>query len=221
MRSLVEQGALLVITRLTGILNRVLEGEVRLQAGPIEYQVLVPDIVRRSIQTRMGSEVTLHTIEYLEGNPQRGKIVPRLVGFLEEPEIDFFELFCTVDGIGVRTALRAMVKPVRDVADIIQRQDAKQLATLPGIGGSTAERVIAKLRKKVTRFALMPIRGDENPAVSTVEPSVLDETFAALVSVGHSEIDARRKLEKVIGTKKKFQTVEDLLFAVYEMENAS
>ncbi|MBY0589106.1 Holliday junction DNA helicase RuvA [bacterium] len=207
-----------MITRLTGILNRVLEEEVRLQAGAVEYQVLVPEIVRRSVQTRVGSEITLHTIEYLEGNPQRGKIVPRLVGFLDEPEIDFFELICTVDGIGVRTALRAMVKPIRDVADIIQRQDAKQLATLPGIGGSTAERVIAKLRKKVTKFALMPARTEESVA-ATVEPSVLDETFDALVSVGHSEIDARRKLEKVIGTKKKFSSVEDLLFAVYEMEN--
>jgi holliday junction DNA helicase RuvA len=207
-----------LITRLTGILNRVLEEEVRLQAGAVEYQVLVPEIVRRSVQTRVGSEITLHTIEYLEGNPQRGKIVPRLVGFLDEPEIDFFELICTVDGIGVRTALRAMVKPIRDVADIIQRQDAKQLATLPGIGGSTAERVIAKLRKKVTKFALMPARTEESVA-ATVEPSVLDETFDALVSVGHSEIDARRKLEKVIGTKKKFSSVEDLLFAVYEMEN--
>jgi Holliday junction DNA helicase RuvA len=207
-----------VITRLTGLLNRVLEEEVRLQAGPVEYQVLVPEIVRRAVQTRMGNEITLHTIQYLEGNPQRGKIVPRLVGFLEEPEIDFFELFCTVDGIGVRTALRAMVRPVRDVADIIQRQDAKQLATLPGIGGSTAERVIAKLRKKVTKFALMPAREEGAPAAD-VASSVLDETFAALVSVGHSEIDARRKLEMVIGTKKKFNSVEDLLFAVYEAEN--
>ncbi len=207
-----------MITRLTGHLNRVLEEEVRLQAGHVEYQILVPEIVRRAVQTKMGSEITLHTIQYLEGNPQRGKIVPRLVGFLEEPEIDFFELFCTVDGIGVRTALRAMVRPIRDVADIIQRQDAKQLATLPGIGGSTAERVIAKLRKKVTKFALMPAR-EEGELAADVASSVLEETFAALVSVGHSDIDARRKLEKVMGTKKKFNSVEEMLFAVYEMEN--
>lgn len=206
-----------MITRLSGLLNRVLEDEVRVQAGPIEYQVLVPDIVRRAVQLRLGTEVTLHTIEYLEGNPQRGKIVPRLVGFLEEPEIEFFELFCTVDGIGVRTALRAMVRPVREVADIIQRQDAKQLATLPGIGGSTAERVIAKLRKKVTKFALMPARELAGESAQ-VEPSLVDETFAALVSVGHTELEARRKLEKVLSIKKKFSSVEDILFAVYEME---
>lgn len=207
-----------MITSIRGILNRVLEEEVRLQVGPIEYQVLVPDLVRRSIQLKLGSEITLHTIEYLEGNPQRGKIVPRLVGFMEEAEIEFFELFCTVDGIGVRTALKAMVKPVRDVADMIQRQDLKLITTLPGIGGSTAERVVAKLRKKVTKFALMPQRGESEAPVSEIEPSILDDAFAALISVGHSEIEARRKLETALASGKKYSKTEDILFAIYQQE---
>ena len=36
-----------MITRMTGILNRVLDDEVRLQVGPIEYQLLVAEAVRR------------------------------------------------------------------------------------------------------------------------------------------------------------------------------
>jgi Holliday junction DNA helicase RuvA len=208
-----------VITSITGRLTRVFEEEVRIAAGPLEYQVLVPDIVRRSLQTQMGADVTLHTIEYIEGNPQRGKLTPRLVGFLEEAEIDFFELFCTVDGIGVRTALKAMVKPVRDVADMIQRQDVKLLSTLPGVGSSTAERVVAKLRKKVTKFALMPMR--ELPSATDIAPSVLDDTFAALLSVGHNEVDARRMLERALAAGKKFSKTEDLLAAVYLQENTT
>lgn len=208
-----------MITSLRGVLNRVFEEEVRLQAGPIEYQVLVPDVVRRAIQTKIGQEITLHTIQFFEGNPQKGRIVPRIVGFLEEPEIEFFELFCTVDGIGVRSALRAMVRPVRDVADMIQRQDAKMLTTLPGVGGATAERIIAKIRKKVTKFALMPARGADVEA-SAVEPSVLDDAFAALVSVGHAETDARRKIEAAVASGKRFAKPEDLLTAIYQQEKA-
>lgn len=209
-----------MITCIRGVLNRVLEEEIRIQAGPIEYQVLVPDIVRRSIQTKIGQEVALHTIEFFEGNPQRGRIVPRLVGFVEEPEIEFFELFCTVDGIGVRTALKAMVRPVRDVADMIQRQDVKLLTTLPGIGSSTAERVIAKIRKKVTKFALMPAR-DSSGVTSNVEPSVLDDVFSALVSVGHGEVEARRKIEAALSAGKRFSKPEDLLLAVYQQERTT
>ncbi len=118
-----------------------------------EYQVLIPEFVRRQLQNQVGESISLHTIEYLEGNPAQGRLTPRLVGFSNEVEREFFELFCSVDGVGVRKALRAMVQPVADVANSIENQDVKALAALPGIGPATAERVIAKLRRKVPKFA--------------------------------------------------------------------
>jgi Holliday junction DNA helicase RuvA len=167
----------------------------------------------------VGQEITLHTIEYFEGNPQRGRMTPRLVGFTSEPEIEFFELFCTVDGIGVRTALKAMVRPIRDVADLIQRQAAGGLATLPGVSSSTAERVIAKLRKKVTKFALMVDAGGAAAAELAEAPAdAVQDAFNALVSVGHSEIDARAKIDKVLGKGKKFKSAQDILVEVYQQQ---
>ncbi len=59
-------------------------------------------------------------------------------------ERDFFELVCSVDGLGAKKALRAMVRPVQDIAVMIEQQDAKGLSALPGIGPATAERMIAK-----------------------------------------------------------------------------
>src|SRR5207253_7419 len=142
-----------MITKITGILNRVLDEEVRLQVGPLEYQVLVPEFVRRQVQVRVGEEVALHTSEYLDGNPMQGRVVPRLIGFLNEAELEFFDLFCTVDKVGVRKAIKALMLPIRDIADAIQRQDAKFLTTLPGIGGATAEQMITTLKKKVAKYA--------------------------------------------------------------------
>src|SRR5437660_2765536 len=144
-----------MITKISGVLNRVLDEEVRLQVGPMEYQVLVPEFIRRQLQGRTGQEVTLHTSEYLDGNPMQGRVVPRFIGFLSEAELEFFELFCTVDKVGVRKALKALIRPIRDIADAIQRQDTKWLTTLPGVGAATAEQVVATLRRKVTKFALM------------------------------------------------------------------
>src|SRR5437763_12802548 len=83
-------------------------------------------------------------------------MVPRLIGFLAEAEQEFFDLFCTVDKVGTRKALKAFVRPVKEIADAIQRQDSKWLTTLPGVGGATAEQIIATLRRKVTKYALMP-----------------------------------------------------------------
>src|SRR5262249_43933182 len=67
-----------MITKITGLLNRVLDEEARVQVGGIEYQVLVAEFVRRNLQTRTGQEVTLHTSHFFEGNPMQGRVVPRL-----------------------------------------------------------------------------------------------------------------------------------------------
>src|SRR5215813_2998711 len=144
-----------MITRITGRLNRVLDEEVRLQVGPLEYQVLVPEFIRRHVQHSTGQEIALHTSEYHDGNPMQGRVVPRLIGFMNEAELEFFELFCTVDKVGVRKAMKALVRPIREIADAIQRQDPKWLTSLPGIGPATAEQIVATLRRKVTKFALM------------------------------------------------------------------
>ena len=81
-----------MITRITGAIVRVLDDEIRLQVGPFEYQVLVPECVRRQLQTRTG-EITLYTSEYLEGSQMTNRMVPRLIGFTSEAELEFFDLF--------------------------------------------------------------------------------------------------------------------------------
>ena len=205
-----------MITKITGTLNRVLEEEVRLQVGPLEYQVLVPEFVRRQIQSRQGDELTLHTSHYHDGNPMQGRVVPRLIGFLLEAELEFFELFCTVDKVGVRKAIKALMCPIRDIADAIQRQDSKWLTTLPGIGPSTAEQIIATLRRKVTKFALMPVRADGKQPAAEVDGSLLDDAYKALLSVGHSPAEARTRLDKVLAQGTKFKSVEDILVEVYK-----
>lgn len=206
-----------MITAISGTLERVLEDEIRLLVGAIEYQVLIPEVVRRAVQTRVGETMTFKTLEYLEGDPRRGRLTPRLVGFTSEPEIEFFELFCTVDGIGVRTALKALGRPIRDIADMIQRQDIKMLATLPGISSAAAERIVAKLRKKVTKFALM--RESEIPDQPTAStPDVVQDAYEALVSVGHSDNEARMRIEKALTGNKKFKTAQDLLLEVYQQQ---
>lgn len=143
-----------MITKMTGQLTRVLDDEVRLQIGAIEYQVLVSEAVRRQIQMRIGQEVTFHISEYLEGNSGGNRFIPRRIGFNTEAELDFFDLFCTVEKIGVKKALKAMARPVREIADAISRQDARWLSTLPGIGATTAEQIITTLKRKVTKFAM-------------------------------------------------------------------
>jgi Holliday junction DNA helicase RuvA len=201
-----------MITRLSGILERVEPTAVEIAVGPVVHEVLVTELVRRSLQQRLGQPVVLHTLEYLEGNPTRGNLVPRLVGFLSEVEREFFELICEVDGVGVRKALRAIIRPVGEIALAIEEQDAKSLAGLPGIGAATAERMIAKLRRRMPKFALLVAREAPGEAAAS---DVLTETFDVLRSLGHSDSDARRLVDLLRGEKKKPKDVQDALETIY------
>lgn len=205
-----------MITRITGKLVRLGEDDARLEVGSLEYEVYVPEFVRRQLQARIGDEVSLKTIEYIEGNPQQGRLTPRLVGFLSEVELEFFELVCSVDGMGVKKTLRAMVRPVRDIADAIEQQNVKELSLLPGIGPAMSERIIAKLRRKMAKFALMVAK--EFPEAATADRGILAEAFDALLSLGYNANEAREKLDAVANGKKTFKSVEDVILAIYQQQ---
>ena len=207
-----------MITKITGTLNRVLDEEARLQVGPIEYQVLVPECVRRQIQTRGGSEITFHILEYIEGNQNSNRMIPRRIGFISEGELEFFELFCTVDKIGVKKALKAMGRPIKEMADAIQRQDVKWLTTMPGIGKQSAEHIIATLKNKVTRFAMAATpqtTSDGTQAASPLDSTVFEDAYAALLTLGLSPVDARNRLDLAATSGKSFKTAEELINLIF------
>lgn len=232
-----------MITKMTGLLVRVLDDEVRLQVGPYEYQVLVPEVVRWQVQHRTGQEVTFHVVEYLEGNQGGNRFVPRRLGFLNEAELEFFELFCTVEKIGAKKALRAMARPVREIAGAIARQDARWLSTLPGIGVQTADAVVTALKRKVARFAVLPtptaeaVQADAvveakpkaggrkkataadppaaEPPAAAIDGQVVEDVYQALMSLGHNPVEARAKLDSLLTCGKPFKSVEDALAVIY------
>ena len=205
-----------MITRITGQLIRLESSAAVIAAGAFEYEVFIPEFVRRQLQGKIDQEVTLRTIEYLEGNAARGNLIPRMIGFMSDAEREFFDAICSVDGVGVKKALRAMVRPVREVAIAIEEQDLKQLSALPGIGSAMAERIVAKLRRKMAKFALMIAR--DLPPELQAERGVLNDAYEALVALGHTAPEARQRIEQIAMAGTKFKSVEDVLEEIYRSQ---
>ncbi len=206
-----------MITEIKGTLVALSEESAILEIDSLRYEVLIPDFSRRVIQLKLGQIVSLLTVHYIDGNPTKGgRMTPRLIGFVTEIERDFFDLFCSVDGVGVKKALRAMVRPVQDIAVAIEEQDVKTIASLPGIGPATSERIIAKLRRKMAKFALL-VTQQAAAADETATPSdVVTETYQILLTLGHSESEARRLIDQALVGRPKFKDVEAMLQAVYD-----
>jgi holliday junction DNA helicase RuvA len=212
-----------VLTRIRGTLQSVSNEAATLVIEPFEIEVFISEHTRRTIQTKLGESISFHTIFYIEGGSMVSRLVPRMVGFLSAIDREFFDIFCSVDGVGVRKALRAMVRPVREIARTIEEQDVKGLATFPGIGEATAERIVAKLRRKVGKFALIvsaqpgesAASAESNGTPESAGADVIRDVYAALVSVGHSDSQAREAIDRVLSSKKKFKSVADMIEAIY------
>lgn len=206
--------------RITGRLAWLDETEAAIEVGAFEYAVYLPEFVRRQLQGRVGEEVSLRTIEYLEGNPQKGRMTPRLIGFASDAEREFFELVCSVDGVGVKKTLKAMVRPVSAVAEAIVEKDVERLTQLPGIGPAVADRIIAKLHRSMTKFALMVGEDASEDGPGGQDRDLINESQKALIGLGHSSAEAQSKLEEIFADGARFDSVEDVLREIYRQQRA-
>ena len=200
-----------MIASLTGELRHVDEDRVRVQVDALEYELLVPAADLAELSVRRGETVTFHTILYLEGDPARGNLEPRLIGFIRSGDRKFFDRFTTVKGIGVKTALRALTVPVGQIAQAIESRDTRFLYGLQGVGKRTAELIIAELAGKVKDFAT----GYGGEPVSVVAKWSVEEEaaieFATSAQMGLRRADAERLLQRVRSANPGLTATQELL----------
>ena len=183
-----------MIVRLTGTLIEVNEESIVLDRDGIAREVLVPHFAISELAAYRGQLVTLHTIQFYEGNHSSGHLVPRILGFLHPEDREFFTRFVSVKGIGPRKAMKALAEPVRRIASWIESGDAKALARLPGIGNRAAELVIATLKGKMADLALPGAASAPSKAAQL--SSAQRDALEVLVAWGDPRGDAERWLER-------------------------
>ncbi len=184
-----------MIIRLTGNLVDVDEETIVLDRDGVAREILVPRFAIAELAAYRGQQVTLHTIEFFEGNHASGHLVPRLLGFLHREDRAFFERFVDVKGIGPRKALKALAQPVRKIAAWIEAGDAKALATLPGIGARAAEMIVATLRGKVKDLAIGAEAGTAS-GMAVQLSSAQRDALEILVAWGDPRAEAERWIER-------------------------
>ena len=180
-----------MIARVSGQLETLADDRVVLAAGPVAYEVRVAPVTADELRPLLGRKVTLHTLEYFDGNPAYGQMVPRLVGFLSETERRFFIRYVSVQGIGIAKGLRSLVLPVGRIAERIESRDAAGLSQLPGIGRRTADKIIAELCGKLDEFAVMVPGG----RAFGEEPESKREAVSVLISLGLARPEAAERVD--------------------------
>lgn len=201
-----------MIAFLRGRVLQRTEGGLVVECGGVGYEVVLPAYLS-DLAPSPGDEVALY-VSY-QASPNQPK--PLLVGFRTPIEREFFERFITVDGLGPSRAVRAMARPVPEIADAIERRDVAFLRALPGLGARTAEKIVAALNGKMAKFALLRT---EPPGPSS-PPDFRDEVLEVLTKqLGHPRAEARRMVEEALRRNPSVATAEELFREVYRAHRA-
>lgn len=166
-----------MIARLRGEVAEVAPGRLTVDVHGVGYEVQVPR--RLSELTRVGEELTLH----VHTDVREDAIL--LFGFASAAEKAAFLQLVTVQQVGPRIALSALdTFAVADLARAIEGNDLRALASIPGVGRKTAERLVLELRGKL---AWSPAAAPSAPSHSPDD----DALPLALAQLGYkrTEID--------------------------------
>jgi len=213
-----------VITRMSGVLAEVKEQAAIIALNGLHYEVRIPSNLRPTLKHLLDSseeppEVTLHTWHYIEAGPSMSSQFPRLVGFLSESEREFFSLYTTVKGLGVRKALRSLTIPIREIAYAIEMGDKAKLSSLPEIGGRTAEKIIAELRGKLAKWALMRPREEIPP--EEPEPDFTVEAREVLLQLQYKPNEAEAMMKRALTMNPKVDSAEELIEEIFRQQAKS
>jgi len=208
-----------MIGRIKGKLKLVADQYALVDNAGVYYEIMVPSALAERLKQNgsINQEITFDTIYFIEAGDKRSSHYPKLVGFTNPVDREFFSLFTRVPGLGVKKALKSLVLPIRDIATAIETKDVAQLSRLPGIGGRLAEKIIAELHGKTAKFALA--KQSEPLAVKT-KPMVPFESEAVeiLKQLQYSPQEARAMIHRALDTKSKVSTIEELIAVIFKNE---
>lgn len=212
-----------MISSIKGNLVSISEQYALLENSGLKYEILLPSGLVEQLKQNgnIGSEIEFKTIYYIEAGDKKSSHYPRLVGFTDIIDREFFSLFIQVPGMGVKKALKSLIIPIKDIATAIETKNAGTLSRLPGVGARLAEKIIAELHGKTSKFALS--RKDEPLAVKkdkTQFDPVEKEAMEILLQLQYKVSEAEQMIGKAIDSGVKINKVEDLIEQIFKNEQA-
>jgi holliday junction DNA helicase RuvA len=206
-----------MISGISGIIKEKGDNHLIIDVSGISYQVFIPSAVMQRLEelVKVDGRVSLKTFHYLQVDSN--KSIPVLVGFLNDIEKDFFEIFITVSGIGPRAALRALSKPISEIARAIDEANLTFLKRLPGIGEQRAREIVAKLQNKIGKFGLIQDSPVEKENLDKAR-DIADEALVVLMQLEYKRNEALNMIKRALQESKEIKTTEELLNLVYKQK---
>lgn len=171
-----------MIAHLKGNVVELKETSVVISAGGVGYRVFISPHTSISIGEMKEKSVSLFTHLFVREHSMD------LYGFIEQEEIDFFEMLITVSGVGPKSALAILsLTDVLGLKRAIVSRDIAYLTKVSGIGKKNAQKIIIELEEKVGVLEELMV-GAKGSDTDLIE---------ALTSLGYTTREARDAIKNI------------------------
>ncbi|MEZ4103853.1 MAG: Holliday junction branch migration protein RuvA [Candidatus Paceibacterota bacterium] len=177
-----------MIRSIKGEITTINENSIVVEVYGIGYQIYT-NIQKHQLTPT--DQVLLHTHQVVREN------VLDLYGFIDETELQYFELLLTIPKLGPKSALQIL-----NQADVILlnqsiiEQDPDHLHKLSGIGKKTATNIVSSLSGKIEPLFNS---GESNLQPPSILSSTQIDAIDALITLGYDPKEARAYITKMTG----------------------
>ena len=208
-----------MIARIEGRLVEKKNNSVILENNGLFYEVFLPTVSLGRLEEAQTTDGRLGLVTFHYHHVEPSRSIPVLIGFLNDLEKDFFEIFITVSGIGPKAALRALSMPIAAISQAIDAGDIATLRSLPGIGPQRAKEIVAKLQGRIGRFGLL--RGSASPTPPGAAcRDLAEEAVRVLMQLQYKKAEAKEMVAQALKNSPETKDLQDLLNAVYRHQQA-
>ncbi|MCX7726110.1 MAG: Holliday junction branch migration protein RuvA [Chitinispirillaceae bacterium] len=192
-----------MIDYIKGILAYKEIGHITVEANGVGYAITIPLSTYEKLPA-VGCETFIYIHYHVREDGHK------LFGFSTLEEREVFRDLIGVSKIGPKVAVNILSGIVwKELIECINRGDYLRLEKIPGVGAKTAQRLVMELKGKVGKLA---IKGVPPPTITQKDnfsyPSIKEEVYAAMISLGYTDKQIIKAIEKVEAELKEEKLVE-------------
>ncbi|ACD31075.1 Holliday junction branch migration protein RuvA [Francisella tularensis] len=195
-----------MISFIKGVLIEKDPTALLIDVNGIGYEVFVPMTTFYTLGD-IDSQVSLYTHFVVREDAQQ------LYGFKSKVDKKVFQELIKVNGIGARTAIAILSgMDSKTLLHCIENKDYALLATVPGIGKKTAERLVIEIYDKLLKMAneiyaqtsgttttSQDSQAQQAPTSVVLANSIFNESVDALLALGYKQKDAEKMARSAMG----------------------
>lgn len=199
-----------MISILNGTLIEATAGSAVIDVNGIGFELGISATTASSL-TQVGSPTRLYTRMVVREDSCT------LFGFATKDERTMFDKLVSVSGVGAKLALAILSSfTVPELYTLVMMEDDKGMATVPGVGKKTAQRLILELKGVFEKDRSLagsaaptaPLPLAPAAPAAPAAPSAIEDATAALLSMGFTAAEVTLALDGYDG---KDMRVEELL----------